>query len=117
MWKKSYSKSPKHKGIDEDKSKKFNRVNYPYSKRTLNVSEACKYLGVTAEQLIEMIKGKKGYPELSFIYTKDDNHIIFDRSTLAEYRAQLDYMKKSMDNYRLSNNGVNRNSWQLTRAV
>ena len=117
MWKKSYSKSPKHKGINESKSKKYNRVNYPYSKRTLNVSEACKYLGITAEQLIEMIKGKKGYPELSFIYTKDDNHIIFDRSTLAEYRAQLDYMKKSMDNYRLSNNGVNRNSWQLTRAV
>ena len=111
MWIKSYSKSQKHKYINEGKSKKYNRVNYPYSKRTLNVSEACKYLGVTAEQLIEMVKGQKGYPELSFIYTKDDNHIIFERTTIAEYRAKLDYMKKSMENYRLSNNGVNRNIW------
>ena len=70
MWKKSYLRSPKQKFINEDKCKKYNRVNYPYSKRTLNVSEACKYLGVTAEQLIEMVKGLKGYPELSFIYTK-----------------------------------------------
>ena len=110
-WVKSYCKSSKQKGIDEGKSKNFNRVNYPYSKRTLNVSEACKYLGVTAEQLIEMVEGKKGYPELSFIYTKKDNHITFDRSTLAEYRAQLDFMKKSMSNYRLSHNGVDRNTW------
>ena len=76
--------------LKEPNRKSYKRKNYPYSKRIFSPNEACKYLGITTEQLVEMVVGKKYRRSLPYIYNPDGNVWQFKREDLSSYRYWLD---------------------------
>ena len=90
--------------IISEKSKKYRRWRPPNSKQLFNTGEACKFMGITADQLSEMVLGKKNYPQLQYIYDRESHSIKFDRKILTNYRYHWDMSKRNMADWRLKTN-------------
>ena len=101
-----YTADEKHrrKIFDDTKQKTFSRKNFRStrkSKQIFTVKEAAQYLGVSFDQLLDMIGGRKGFPKLECEHnlrnsfdTNMAHTVFFRRSILSNYRWHLDHQFK-----------------------